>query len=52
VHCAGGYRSVAAASIMKRAGVHEVVNILGGFDAIAELNTLETTQFHEPVSML
>jgi hydroxyacylglutathione hydrolase len=52
VHCAGGYRSVAAASIMKRAGVKDVVNILGGFDAIAELDTLETTQFQEAVTML
>ncbi len=32
VHCKGGYRSVIAASLLKRAG-HNVINIIGGFDA-------------------
>ena len=31
VHCAGGYRSVIAASILKRHGYHNLRNILGGF---------------------
>jgi glyoxylase-like metal-dependent hydrolase (beta-lactamase superfamily II)/rhodanese-related sulfurtransferase len=34
VHCAGGYRSVIAASILKARGFHNVVNIAGGYDAI------------------
>lgn len=34
VHCAGGYRSVIAASILKARGFHNVIDILGGFDAI------------------
>ena len=34
VHCAGGYRSVIAASIIKARGFHNVVNVLGGYDAI------------------
>lgn len=31
VHCAGGYRSVIAASILKREGYHNLRNVLGGF---------------------
>ena len=34
VHCAGGYRSVIVASILKARGYHNVVNILGGFASI------------------
>jgi len=36
VHCAGGYRSVIAASILKSRGIHNVVDIAGGFNAIKE----------------
>jgi rhodanese-related sulfurtransferase len=32
VHCAGGYRSVIAASILKSRGIHNLVDIGGGFD--------------------
>jgi rhodanese-related sulfurtransferase len=31
VHCAGGYRSVIAASLLKRQGYHNMRNILGGY---------------------
>lgn len=31
VHCAGGYRSVIAASMLKRQGYHSIRNVLGGF---------------------
>ena len=31
IHCAGGYRSVIAASLIKRQGVHNLRNVLGGF---------------------
>ncbi|MDC7997475.1 MBL fold metallo-hydrolase [Gilvibacter sediminis] len=34
VHCAGGYRSVIAASILKRRGYHNVIDVAGGFAAI------------------
>lgn len=34
VHCAGGYRSVIFASILKSRGFDKVVNVAGGFDAI------------------
>lgn len=38
VHCAGGYRSVIAASILKKRGVHNFVDVQGGFKAIKETN--------------
>ncbi len=31
VHCAGGYRSVIAASLLKREGYHNLRNVLGGY---------------------
>ena len=34
VHCAGGYRSVIAASILKSRGIHNLVDVAGGFSAI------------------
>lgn len=34
VHCAGGYRSMIAASILKSRGIHNLVDITGGFSAI------------------
>lgn len=33
VHCKGGYRSMIAASLLKRAGYKDVINVIGGFDA-------------------
>ena len=36
VHCAGGYRSVIAASLLKRQGIHNIRNILGGWSKIKE----------------
>ncbi len=37
VHCAGGYRSVIAASLMKKQGIHNLRNVLGGWGQIKEL---------------
>ena len=34
VHCAGGYRSVMAASILKARGFHNVIDVKGGYAAI------------------
>jgi glyoxylase-like metal-dependent hydrolase (beta-lactamase superfamily II)/rhodanese-related sulfurtransferase len=36
VHCAGGYRSMIAASILKSRGIHNLIDIKGGFKAINE----------------
>ncbi len=42
LHCAGGYRSMIAASILKSRGVHNFKEIEGGFKAIAEANVPKT----------
>jgi len=34
LHCAGGYRSVIAASILKARGFHNVIDVAGGYAAI------------------
>jgi len=36
IHCAGGYRSMIAASIIKSRGVHNLIEIKGGFKSIKE----------------
>lgn len=36
VHCAGGYRSVIAASILKSRGYHNLIDVAGGMKAIRE----------------
>lgn len=38
VHCAGGYRSVIAISILKSKGIHNVIDIAGGFSSILKTN--------------
>jgi rhodanese-related sulfurtransferase len=37
VHCAGGYRSVIAASILKKHGFHNLRNVLGGFGKMKQV---------------
>ncbi len=37
VHCAGGYRSMIAISILKSRGIHNSIDIAGGFKAIKEV---------------
>lgn len=41
VHCAGGYRSVIASSLLKRQGIHNLRNVLGGWDKIKEQEKVE-----------
>ncbi len=36
IHCAGGYRSMIAASILKRNGIDNIIDIKGGFSAITQ----------------
>jgi len=38
VHCAGGYRSMIATSILRSRGFENLVNIKGGFKALSETN--------------
>jgi glyoxylase-like metal-dependent hydrolase (beta-lactamase superfamily II)/rhodanese-related sulfurtransferase len=44
VHCAGGYRSVIAASMLKRQGIHNLRNVLGGWGKIKEQEKIETVK--------
>ena len=44
IHCAGGYRSMMACSILKARGFDNVIDIAGGFAAIAQTN-VPTTDF-------
>lgn len=41
VHCAGGYRSVIAASLLKRQGIHNLRNVIGGWGKIKEQEKAE-----------
>jgi hydroxyacylglutathione hydrolase len=43
LHCAGGYRSMIAASILKARGWKNVIDVDGGFKAIAETDLPKTT---------
>jgi hydroxyacylglutathione hydrolase len=50
VHCAGGYRSVIAASILKARGFNNLIDIAGGFGAIQKTD-LPTTGFVCPSTL-
>ena len=50
VYCTGGYRSVIAASILKSRGIHNLINIKGGFKAIEE-TTIPVSEFVCPSSL-
>jgi glyoxylase-like metal-dependent hydrolase (beta-lactamase superfamily II)/rhodanese-related sulfurtransferase len=50
VHCAGGYRSVIAASILKSRGIHNLVDVAGGYGAIKKTN-IPTTDFVCPTTI-
>ena len=50
VHCAGGYRSIIAASILKSRGIHNLIDVTGGFKAISE-TTLPKTDYVCPSTL-
>lgn len=43
IHCAGGYRSMIAASILKARGIHNFKEVAGGWGAISKTNIPQTT---------
>ncbi|RDY58664.1 MBL fold metallo-hydrolase [Flagellimonas nanhaiensis] len=51
LHCAGGYRSMIAASILKQRGWENFVDVAGGFADIKTKN-VEVSRFIEPKTML
>ncbi len=50
LHCAGGYRSMIAASVLKARGYHNVVEIAGGFEGIKKTG-LPITEFVCPSTL-
>jgi len=42
IHCAGGYRSMMAASLLKKRGIHNLIDVKGGFTALKKTNILMT----------
>lgn len=50
IHCAGGYRSLIAASILKSRGYHNMIDVKGGFKAIQEAD-IETTAYVCPSTL-
>jgi hydroxyacylglutathione hydrolase len=51
VHCAGGYRSMIAASILKQRGWENFVDVEGGFNAIKDTD-VKRTEYVCPTTML
>ncbi|MFZ4799264.1 MAG: MBL fold metallo-hydrolase [Bacteroidia bacterium] len=51
LHCAGGYRSMIAASILKQRGWNNMLDVEGGFTEIAK-TSLAKTKYIAPVSLL
>lgn len=49
VHCAGGYRSVIAASLLKRQGIHNLRNVEGGW---TQIKAQEDVEIIKETSML
>jgi len=41
VHCTSGYRSVIASSLLKRQGIHNLYNVIGGWNKIKDLEKVE-----------
>lgn len=41
VHCQSGYRSVIAASLLKRQGIHNLRNVVGGWKEIEKQEKIE-----------
>jgi len=44
IHCAGGYRSIIAASLLKRQGIHNLHNVMGGWEKIKEQKNIQTAK--------
>lgn len=52
IHCAGGYRSVIAISILKSKGINNLIDIQGGFSAIKNKTNLEISEYTCPTTLL
>ncbi len=52
VHCAGGYRSMIFASILKARGYDKLIDIKGGFKALKDSGKFKVTDYVCPTTML
>lgn len=52
IHCAGGYRSMLAASILKSRGWENFVDVAGGFSAIKATGKVPVTDYICPTTLL
>ncbi|MFT5778712.1 MAG: hydroxyacylglutathione hydrolase [Crocinitomicaceae bacterium] len=50
IHCEGGYRSMIASSILKSRGIHTIVEVQGGFDAI-KITGIEVSAYVCPTTL-
>ncbi len=50
IHCQSGYRSVIAESILKSRGVHNIIDVTGGFKALAQTG-MKRTKFVCPSTL-
>ena len=50
IHCAGGYRSMIANSILKSYGIHNLVDVRGGFSSIKKTD-IKTTEYICPTTL-
>jgi hydroxyacylglutathione hydrolase len=44
IHCGGGYRSIIAASLLKRQGIHNLRNVTGGWKEIKDQKGIEVVK--------
>jgi len=51
VHCAGGYRSMIFASILRARGFTNLIDVAGGFSAIKDNGRIKTTDYVCPTTM-
>ncbi len=52
VHCAGGYRSMIFASILKARGYDNLIDVKGGFSAIKQQADIPVTEYVCPTTLL
>lgn len=52
VHCAGGYRSMIAISILKARGFGNLIDVAGGFAALKSVGQLPLTEYVCPTTLL
>jgi hydroxyacylglutathione hydrolase len=52
VHCAGGYRSMIFASILKARGYDNLIDVKGGFKAIKENGRMKVSEYVCPTTLL